>query len=618
MNQTHSHLQTIRIELEAAVPYEQSLLWRLHREYYQQEGLGAFLRQEVPSNITSNPCLAGQAVRLLQASLPVQIPSRLTILELGAGSGVFAYNFLTELAQIAPELLPHIDYWLSDYSHETLKSLSEQAAFANWLQQGQLRLCQIDGEQPQQAQDLNGQTVEMPENGFQLIIANYFFSTLPTAVLIRQVDPENTPQEQWLRQITRLDWLPLGEQPTPDQLSGFSAQIAAELRSYRLIDHLTPDHAQYKMFYALQQAQDQVADALDKNLPPLDEDFRIWLETQLAQAWAKALGSDQAESLQATVSSLIGDPLFRRQQTPPREQIRPEHFFEQIDTKALFNSDMHLQAIRNLTAQWPQASLGYSAPALNALGEMVKLTCPEGVVLVSDKAYADADWMRGLNPESATHHGQSLAHPVNFPLFEALMELQGLSTCRTSDPAQALHSLLVYCGDELPDKLSAQFKQDFIDYPRNEISHALLEGGHALMQAERLEEAGRSLQRALNYRPSDGTLQYLLAVCLLNQERYADAIKWLERSNDDLYGLFNREILLAESWRLAGNPERAQDLYKASLRHGENSQTYYNLALCQIELGQIAEAQKSLQSAAKLDPEDSEVQTLLADLPSNN
>ncbi|MEZ0373848.1 MAG: hypothetical protein ACAI44_32455, partial [Candidatus Sericytochromatia bacterium] len=64
--------QTIRIEIQAPVPYEQSLLWTLHREYYQQQGLQAFLRQEVPYNISSNPCLAGNALRLLLAAENVQ------------------------------------------------------------------------------------------------------------------------------------------------------------------------------------------------------------------------------------------------------------------------------------------------------------------------------------------------------------------------------------------------------------------------------------------------------------------------------------------------------------------------------------------------------------------
>lgn len=619
MNQPHSStFSTIRIEIEAETAYEQSLLWTLHRDYYQQAGLEAFLKQEVPYNISSNPCLASQAVQLLLASLPAQqaaqLPNRISILELGAGSGIFAYNFLTTLNQQAPELLPQIDYWLSDYAPSTLKALAAHPAFKPWLDQGVLRLACIDGEQPQLAQDLSGQTVDMPESGFQLIIANYFFSTLPTAVLMKQQSQE---QEQWLHQTTRLDWLPLGEQPTPDQITAFCAQIAKELRAYRLLDHIGPDHPQHNMFRALQQAQDSVADTLDSQLPPLDQDFRSWLEESLAQTWAQALGVENGQNLLATVSALLTTPLFK-QQNYLRDQVRPEHRFSPVKPDELFGSELHRQAIDSLISGWPQASLGYSAVGLETLSAMVKLTCPQGIVLVSDKAYASAEWMRGLNPESATRHGQSLAHPVNFPLFEAFMQVQGLSVCRTQDPAQALHSLMVYYGSEIPTKLTETFTQDFIDYPRNELSHSLLEGGHALMQAERLEEASRSLQRALNYRPSDGTLQYLLAVCLLNQERYSEAVQWLEKPHDDLYGLFNREILLAESWRLGGHPERALDAYRASLRHGENSQTYYNLALCQIELGQTAQARESLQRAATLDPNDTDIETLLADLPGSN
>jgi tetratricopeptide (TPR) repeat protein len=163
----------------------------------------------------------------------------------------------------------------------------------------------------------------------------------------------------------------------------------------------------------------------------------------------------------------------------------------------------------------------------------------------------------------------------------------------------------------MPPAVQAQFRQDFVDYPRNEISHALLEGGHALMQQERLEAAERCLRRALNYRPGDGTLQYLQAVCLLNQQRYGEALAVLNRSHDDLFGLLNREILLAESLRLTGQPEAAVPWYLASLRHGENSQTWYNLALCRLELDQRDEALVALQRAAVLDPEDAEIQDLI-------
>lgn len=593
----------IRIQIQANVPYEQSLLWTLHRDYYQQQGLDAFLRQEVPYNISSNPCLAAQTLRLLQATQPDQT---LHVLEIGAGLGIFAYNFLQELTTRTPER--ELCYWLSDYSLPGLRQLAAQPAFAAWIASGRLRLCLIDGENPQQAWDLDGQVLPLPTDGFALIVANYVFSTLPTAVLLRQ-------QGQWLRQLTRLEWLPLGEAPDPAELSAFGGMLATRLRQYRLVDHLDPTQASYPMFQALQAAQDQVADQLTGLTPGSDpdafqQDFGDWLAGQLSSAWAGFLQTDPVQALQDNVEQLLIVPLLRNSQPPP-EQIHESHSFAPVSSTGLFADESHLQAIAALTADWPLMSLGYSAPGLAALEGLLELTRPQGLILLNDKAYADSSWMQGLQPEHATRHGQSLAHPVNFPLFAAVMTQKGLVCRATTDPAQALHSLLICKDSAWPPAVAERFQSDFVDYPRNEISHALLEGGHALMQAERLEQAERCLQRALSYRPGDATLQYLTAVCLLNQERYPEALALLKRPHDDLFGLFNREILQAEIYRLTGQPEQALPCYQASLRHGENSQTYYNLALCQLELGQEQAARVSLERARELDPADPEIQALL-------
>ena len=93
-----------------------------------------------------------------------------------------------------------------------------------------------------------------------------------------------------------------------------------------------------------------------------------------------------------------------------------------------------------------------------------------------------------------------------------------------------------------------------------------------------------------------------------------DRLRPARTGHDDLFGLFNREILLAESLRLLGQPERALPLYQASLRHGENSQTYYNLALCQLDLDRQDAAIAALQQAAALDPGDEETSALLKSL----
>jgi len=602
----------MRIQLQAAVPYEQSLLWELHRQYYLAAGAQAFLKQEVPYNISSNPCLAAQAVRLLLASLPdgpAEAPETLEILELGAGLGIFALNFLQALQHQAPALAAQTRYWLTDFSLTGLQTLAEHPAYRPWIQSGQLQLACVDGQQPSQAQDLTGQPLAFPSSGFQFILANYFFSTLPTAVLLKQ-------GERWLRQHCELSWLPLGPEPSPSEQQIFYTQIAETLSQYRLVDKLPPEHPQFETFAALQRAQEQVAQTLQTEGGPADEsDFKTWLEQALAEAWQHNLNQDQAlnPGQQQLLRQWLSEPLCWRQSYDP-DSLQDTLSFVAEPPEAIFASPSHHQLVEQRVRDWHLASVGYSAAGLETLATLLNQTAVGGLLLLSDKAYPDASWMQGLRPELATHHGQSLAHPVNFPLFAALATELGASSLSTSDLDNALHSLLICRNADLPAALKAQFSQDFISHPGNELSHALLEGGHALMQQGQNEQALRCFSKALRYRPSDGTLQYFAAVCHLQQARYAEALALLQQPHDDVFGLLNRSILLAESYRLNEAYAEALPHYAEARRYGANAQSDYNLALCYLALGQLAAASEALNAAAALDPADTEIQVLQQEL----
>lgn len=610
--------------LEPFQPYESSLIWQQHRQYYQREGAAVFLKQEVPFNISSNPCLAHQIVRLLLANPAVAAKNgqHLQILELGAGLGLLALNILDALAELAPD--QPVTYWLSDFSLPGLQQLAAHPAFARRVEAGQLQIVCLDGQNPQQARDLSDQPLEWPAEGFDLILANYFYSTLPTAVLLKQ-------GEDWLRQHSQLRWYPLGFEPEaetgsdadalvqtdPEALSLFCEGLAESLRAYDLSASLPPEHPQRPAFKALFAAQQQVATELLALQPgdlPDGGDLRAWLQQALATAWSAALQQNALSALQAgLLDKLLLEPLLTRADYPP-EQLHESQRFVREAPEVIFASPAHQTLVKDLVADWSLASVGYSAAGLHSLSLLLERCAPGGLILLNDKAYPDAGWMQGLRPESATRHGQSLAHPVNFPLFAALAAAAGACSLSTSATENALHSLLICQTAKMPDTLQASFEADFISHPGNEISHALLEGGHALMQQGQTEAALRSFSRALRYRPQDGTLQYFAAVCHLNQTRYPEALALLQAHHDDVFGLLNRAILLAESYRLLEQFAEALPHYQAALAYGANAQTLYNLALCQLALQQPAEAREALLQAAELDPEDAEIQDLLASL----
>src|SRR5580765_1372025 len=91
--------------LETSVPLSQSVIWQRQRDFYARRGLKAWTEDMVPSYITNNPFIAEIYAAIVAAfiddcqglapgeSLPISPENPLRILELGAGTGKFAYLF---------------------------------------------------------------------------------------------------------------------------------------------------------------------------------------------------------------------------------------------------------------------------------------------------------------------------------------------------------------------------------------------------------------------------------------------------------------------------------------------------------------------------------------------
>ncbi len=565
--------------LQDFVPSGESLRWQAHRAYYQEEGIAVFLRQEVPYNITSNPCYARQVAQLYLAQYPE--PQPLQILELGGGNGIFAFNFLNAFAQLAPAHFSQLHYVLSDFSAPMLDVLAEHEAFAQWQNAGTLTLAVRDAQGASETQD--------EAQAWDGIIANYLFSTFPTEILCK-------PGAEWHLEKTRL------EVAVPQDWLNF---IARYLHQQDLSAPLGSAHPHYDSLQSLYQAQKQVATQLEK--APGEVDVLTWLETQLLQTWQQ----QQPEPLPATATALLHHLLLQplhellvpfaweailaaEQEGDSTKQVQKRFFawdIQQIPAS-------HRQLLEALPAFHP---LAYAPKVLTALTHWQSQLSPSGLLICSDKAQVESS-IQG-HPQIA-RHGGTLSHALHWPLY-----LQALPGCLFTNRAH--HAIQTLCYSPQPSAdLCHSFQENWIDTPRHLLSHALLEGGQALLQADRMEAAYRSLKEALDTRPEDGTLQYFCALCCLSQGQPMTALSILEVPHDDIFGLFNRDILKAEAYQATGQYALAIPAYRDSLRYGENALTYYQMARCQQALSQTEDALLSLEKAEALHPEDIDIQAL--------
>ncbi len=608
----------MRIILSPAVAWQSAPDWEIHRNYYLQSGADVFLKQEVPYNITSNPCFTAQSAQCLKVLMQRHSPDQpFRILELGAGLGLYALHLLESLDRdLHPEInaeLPKLEYWLTDLSEGTLTYLAQQPVVQAWQKQGKLQLCLFDALAPSSITPLNGEPTPLESGFFHALIANYHFSTLPTAVLYKQ--PQAWYQKTVQRELDLAD---------PIRLQLFVEKWQQALNQRDWLEHLSEDHPQWRFFQALQACQAKWARELNLALfqaLPAETELRGWLQNKLSNDLYQALRDAEAiapeaspEGLIASLDALLLSPFLQIWLKHDLSVYRRDGL-EAIAVKDVCKDPRSQAALSQLTQDLPLATVSYPLAALDLIDALLPALAENACLLISDKGYADSDWMQGMHHEDASHHGDSLSHPVNFPLLAALLTSRGFECLRSTDPVYALQTLWANRNLAPAPTFAQVFAQAFIENNANEESHAWLEAGHQFLKLGEHERATRCLTRALRLRPNDATLLYLQSVNLLQQEKYLQAWDILNSPNDDYFGLFNFSILKAETCRLLEHYADAIPFYQETLtRFGAASTVLYNLGLCYEALEQAELAREAWQAALALNPEDPEIQASLADL----
>lgn len=181
--------------------FADSPLWDLQRQYYKNQGLAAWSQGKVPSYLTSNPFIAKAYAdialafwRDLKAKGKTGQP--LYIIELGAGSGRFAYHFLLQFFEAFDAIRGPDDkvcYVMTDFASKTVQQWQKPLAsqLKPFVEQGRLDFAVLDVEKGDADKEDNAkahiqlqlrqQKIVLSPNSLALppiVIANYVFSGL--------------------------------------------------------------------------------------------------------------------------------------------------------------------------------------------------------------------------------------------------------------------------------------------------------------------------------------------------------------------------------------------------------------------------------------------------------
>jgi tetratricopeptide (TPR) repeat protein len=159
--------------------------WQLSRRFWEERGPAAFLSGDVPYVVTNDGHLAGNAVAVLLASCDEAagngtLEDSINLLELGAGSGLFAKQFLDQLrasdAVNAELVYDRLTYWVTDGSDAMIVAIQDHGLLADHKD----HITCLPARAPGIAAMLGDAA---PTGHFRAVYTNYLLDSLPFTIL---------------------------------------------------------------------------------------------------------------------------------------------------------------------------------------------------------------------------------------------------------------------------------------------------------------------------------------------------------------------------------------------------------------------------------------------------
>jgi tetratricopeptide (TPR) repeat protein len=166
-------------------PIAQSLEWQISELYWAKQGVAPFVRSEVPFIINNNGRLSEDAAVLLFANcLETQTTNGpIRVLELGAGTGLFARYFLNSFRDICRQenrdFYDRLTYFISDRSLRACEQWLENGLFSEHTSRVVVGTC--TGDRPTEFEALEGEITALTP--LQAVFTNYVLDVMPAAIV---------------------------------------------------------------------------------------------------------------------------------------------------------------------------------------------------------------------------------------------------------------------------------------------------------------------------------------------------------------------------------------------------------------------------------------------------
>lgn len=211
-----------RVTIEENKKFSESCLWELQREYFDQQGIDAWVNQ-VPFYVTSNPFIANayanlviQFIRDWIAQHPDAIKHPFYILELGTGSGRFSFFVMKKLQELRQGLPKEVSirYIMSDFTKNNIKYWETHPALQSFLKEGMLDFAVYNMENDEPITLIKQNHTLTPESFVNplTVFANYIFDTVSQDAFtvshgnLRELLLTMTTEKENMRGTKPIDW----------------------------------------------------------------------------------------------------------------------------------------------------------------------------------------------------------------------------------------------------------------------------------------------------------------------------------------------------------------------------------------------------------------------------
>ena len=185
------------LELQSMTPVRESLIWSLLHDFYQTGGPEVWKEKVVPQGSTANcytaDTYAGIAAAFLRDLQRAGDTRRPLIIELGGGSGRFAWQFMNRLRHYHfadGEPCPEFTYMLTDAAPANVRNWATKKRFRGLVDKGLLEFGELLVEPSPKIKTAGGTLTPADiRSRPTIIIANYLFDCIPSD-LIRIKDHE--------------------------------------------------------------------------------------------------------------------------------------------------------------------------------------------------------------------------------------------------------------------------------------------------------------------------------------------------------------------------------------------------------------------------------------------